>query len=90
MRQNQKGAKNMNHTEHMNEVARRHRHLTRRLVKDAAGTYLELQTKIIVSGQWVELHAIGGIQVSVEVGTRMLYPKGMIEARRVKRRLRTK
>ena len=45
----------MNHTKRIAETARRHRHLTRRLVKEAVETYLELLAEDNTKGEWVEL-----------------------------------
>ena len=50
----------MNHTERINEVARQHRHLTRRLVKEAVETYLELLVDDIATGTWVDIYGVGG------------------------------
>jgi nucleoid DNA-binding protein len=59
----------MNHTERIAETARRHRHLTRRLVKEAIETYLELLADEIAEGEWVDIHGIGKIQVTIEGGS---------------------
>jgi nucleoid DNA-binding protein len=56
----------MNHTERIAETARRHRHLTRRLAKEAIETYLELLAEEIAQGEWVDIHGIGKITVDVE------------------------
>ena len=80
----------MNHTERINKVARRHRHLTRRLVKEAVEIYLELLAEEITTGGWSELYGIGKIQVTVEPGTGTILPKGKGEKQPIKRRLRTK
>lgn len=83
----------MNHTERIAETARRHRHLTRRLVKEAVETYLELLAEGIAKGEWVDLYGIGKIQVSVEAGSGMLLVRGKDGQRttqQVKMRLRTK
>ena len=73
----------MNHTERINETARQNRHLTRRLVKEAVETYLELLTEEITTGEWVDIPGIGKIQVSVEDGSGA-------EQLRTHHRLRTK
>ena len=80
----------MNHTERIAETARQHRHLTRRLVKEAVEIYLDLLADEIAAGEWVELYGIGKIQVTEEAGSGEIVPRGMSEARPIKRRLRTK
>jgi nucleoid DNA-binding protein len=59
----------MNHTERIAEVARQHRHLTRRLVKEAVETYLELLEEEIASGEWVDIYGIGKMKVTIEGGS---------------------
>jgi len=59
----------MNHTKRIAETARRHRHLTRRRVKETVETYLELLAEEIASGEWVDIHGIGKIQISIEDGS---------------------
>lgn len=56
----------MNHTGRIAETARRHRYLSRRLVKEAVETYLELLANESAAGEWVEIHGIGKVQVSIE------------------------
>lgn len=73
----------MNHTERIAETARRHRHLNRRLVKEAVETYLDLLAEEITEGEWVEIQGIGKMQVSIESGSGA-------EGLRNYRRLRTK
>ncbi len=73
----------MNHTERIAETARRHRHLSRRLAKEAIETYLELLAQEIAEGEWVDIYGIGKIQVLIEEGS------GSEELRR-HRRLRSK
>jgi nucleoid DNA-binding protein len=88
-----KGMKNMNHTERIAETARRHRHLTRRLVKEAVEIYLELLAEEIAQGEWVELWIIGKIQIIEEQGSGNLRPKvvGSVSIeQKTKKRLRTK
>jgi nucleoid DNA-binding protein len=59
----------VNHTERINEVARQHRHLTRRLVKESVESYLELLAEEIAAGEWSEIHGIGKMQVTIEDGS---------------------
>ena len=59
----------MNHTERINETARQNRHLTRRLVKEAVETYLELLADEIATGEWIDIYGIGKMQVIVENGS---------------------
>ncbi len=73
----------MNHTERIAETARRHRHLSRRMAKEVIETYLELLAEEIAEGEWVDIHGIGKIQVSIEGGSGA-------ERLRNHRRLRTK
>lgn len=83
----------MNHTERIAETARRHRHLSRRLVKEAVEIYLELLAEEIAEGEWVELWEIGKIQVIEEQGAGILLPKiidGVPIEQKAKKRLRTK
>ncbi|KAB2893799.1 MAG: hypothetical protein F9K28_07570 [Bacteroidetes bacterium] len=80
----------MNHTERIAETARRHRHLNRRLVKEAVETYLELLAEEMAQGDWVDIYGIGRIQVIVETGSGSLRIKGSSTSLTLKRRLRTK
>ena len=41
----------------------------RRLVKDAVEAYLELLTDELAVGEWVDIHGIGKMQVTVEDGS---------------------
>jgi nucleoid DNA-binding protein len=56
----------MNHTQRIEETARRYRHLTRKLAKEAIETYLTLLAEDIASGDWVEIPGIGKLQVVKE------------------------
>jgi nucleoid DNA-binding protein len=73
----------MNHTERIAETARRHRHLTRRMAKQAIETYLKLLAEEIAEGEWAEIYEIGKIQVTIEGGSGA-------ERLRAHHRLRTK
>ncbi len=75
----------MNHTERIAETARRHRHLTRRMAKEAIETYLELLVDEIADGEWVEIFEIGKIQVSIESGSGA---EGLREHRRLRTKIR--
>lgn len=79
----------MNHTERIHEVARRQRQLTRRLVKEAIESYLQLLAEEIAGGEWVDLYGIGKIRIASEVGSGMVIPKGRTIPTIVTRRLRT-
>lgn len=59
----------MNHTERIAEIARRHRHLTRRIAKEVIETYMELLAEEIAEGDWVEIYGIGKVQVILEKGS---------------------
>lgn len=59
----------MNHTQRIAETARRHRHLSRRLAKEAIETYLSLLAEEIAEGEWVDIHRIGKVQVGIEKGS---------------------
>jgi nucleoid DNA-binding protein len=59
----------MNHTERIAETARQNRHLTRRLVKDAVETYLDLLSDELAAGEWGEIYGIGKMQVTIEGGS---------------------
>jgi nucleoid DNA-binding protein len=48
----------MNHTERIAETACRHRHLSRRLAKEAIETYLELLAQEIAEGEWVDIYPL--------------------------------
>lgn len=65
----------MNHTERIAETARRHRHLTRRMVKEAIETYLDLLAEEMAMGNRVDIYGICTIQVSLEKATGNLYRK---------------
>ncbi len=83
----------MNHTQRIEEVARRHRQLTRKLTKDAIDTYLALLAEGIASGEWIEIPGIGKIQVIQETGAgtlNIIRSDGQRVQRSVKKRLRTK
>jgi nucleoid DNA-binding protein len=83
----------MNHTERIAETARRHRHLSRRLVKEAIEIYLELLSKEIAQGNLVEIWGIGKIQVIKEQGSGILLSRGADDIpieQKTKKRLRTK
>ncbi|MCL4880418.1 MAG: HU family DNA-binding protein [Anaerolineae bacterium] len=83
----------MNHTQRLEEVARRHRHLTRKLAKEAVETYLVLLAEDIATGEWVEIPGIGKIQVVKEQGAGTLLsilPGGKRVPHSVGLRLRTK
>src|SRR5688572_7401473 len=56
----------MNHTQRIEETARRHRQLTRNLAKNAVETYLALLAEEIANGEWVEILGVGKIQVVKE------------------------
>lgn len=75
----------MNHIERIAETARRHRHLTRRMAKEAIETYLELLAEELIQDEWVELHGIGKMQVSIEGGSGA---KGLREHRHLRTRIR--
>lgn len=51
----------MNHTEHIAETARRHRHLSRCLAKEVVETDLELLANELAGEEWVDLYGIGKI-----------------------------
>lgn len=59
----------MNHTERIAETARRQRHLTQRVAKQAIETYLELLAEEIAEGGWVDIHGLGKMQVSIQAGS---------------------
>lgn len=59
----------MNHTQRIAQTARRHRHLTRRLAKQAIETYLVLLAEEIVEGEWVDIYGIGKVQINIEEGS---------------------
>ncbi|MBZ0309745.1 MAG: HU family DNA-binding protein [Anaerolineae bacterium] len=83
----------MNHTQRIEEVARCHRDLTRRLAKAAIETYLALLVEEIAVGKWVEIPGIGKIQVVKEQGGGKLMsilPGGKRVQQTVGLRLRTK
>jgi nucleoid DNA-binding protein len=83
----------MNHTERIAETARQNRHLTRRLVKEAVETYLELLAEDVASGEWVDLHGIGKMQVVKKKGSGTLWvidQEGKRAPINVKQRLRAK
>lgn len=75
----------MNHTERIAETARRYRHLNRRLVKEAVETYLDLLAEEIAEGEWVNLHSIGNLQVSIERGSGA---KGLCNHSRLRTKMR--
>ena len=83
----------MNHTERISETARQNRHLTRRLVKEAVETYLELLAHDIATGEWVDIHGIGKIQIVKEKGSGTLWAidqESKCAPINVRQRLRTK
>lgn len=73
----------MNHTQRIAETARRQRHLTHRMAKEAIETYLELLAEEIAEGDWVDIYGIGKLSILIEDGSGSLSLK-------VHRRLRTK
>jgi nucleoid DNA-binding protein len=58
----------MNHTDRIAATARQNRHLSRRLVKEAVETYLDLLAEALAQDEWVELHSIGKLQIGIEAG----------------------
>lgn len=80
----------MNHSQRIAEVARHHRQLTQRLARVAIETYLELLAEDIAQGEWVELHGLGKIQVTIEAGSGQLIPKALGKPIPLKPRLRSK
>ena len=65
----------MNHTERINETARRRRHLSRRLAKEAIETYLELLAEEIAEGRPVDIFSIAKITIDIETGSGTLISK---------------
>ena len=62
----------MNHTQRITETARHHRHLSRRMAKEAIETYLELLAEEIAKGEWVDIYGIGKIKIDVEASSGLL------------------
>jgi nucleoid DNA-binding protein len=79
----------MNHTERINEVARRNRNLTRRIAKEAIETYLELLAGEIAEGRPVDIFGIGKVSVDIEKGSGTLISKDGTR-HQATQRLRTK
>lgn len=83
----------MNHTQRIKHVARQRRALTQELVREAVERYFKALADEIASGEWVDLHGIGKIQVIQEQADGVLTSfgkDGQRVKRRVTRRLRTK
>ncbi|MBZ0308268.1 MAG: HU family DNA-binding protein [Anaerolineae bacterium] len=83
----------MNHTQRIEETARRYRHLTRKVAKEAIETYLALLADDIASGEWVEIPGIGKIQIIKEKGAGkilVIQSNGRKALHPVQMRLRTK
>ena len=83
----------MNHTQRIAYVARQRRKLTKTTVKEAVELYFQALGDDIESGDWVDLHGIGKIQVVLEDANSILSSFGK-DGKRIKRhithRLRTK
>lgn len=83
----------MNHTQRIAHVARQRRSLTKALVREAVERYLEVLAEEIASGEWVDIHGIGKVQISREAGkgfVNSITPSGQRVRRMVKMRVRTK
>ena len=83
----------MNHTQRIAHVARQRRYLTKAIVREAVGRYLEVLAEEVTSGRWVDLPGIGKIQVVQEEADNVLTSfgrDGTRVRRHVSRRLRTK
>jgi nucleoid DNA-binding protein len=83
----------VNHTQRIAHVARQRRSLTKAIVREAVERYLEALAAEIASGEWVDLHGIGKMQVSREEGkgyVTSITQGGQRIRRKVQMRLRTK
>lgn len=76
----------MNHTQRIAHVARQRRALTKALVKESVNRYFEALAEDIATGEWVDLHDIGKIQVIQEEADGVLTSFGK-DGKRVKRRI---
>ena len=83
----------MNHTQRIAHVARQRRALTKAIVREAVDRYFESLAEDIASGEWIDLHGIGKIQVIKEEADGILTSWGK-DGKRVRRlvtqRIRTK
>mgnify|MGYP005847493317 CR=1 FL=1 len=83
----------MNHTQRIAHVARQRRALTKALVRESVERYFEALADEIASGEWVDLHGIGKVQVIQEEADGVLTSfgrDGQRGRRQVTRRIRTK